>query len=74
MEESELKQYYAIVTDYWRTFKTYIQIASDDDDWWTKVIQAVREMSAKYDNCPFALDMARTVINELERRMRGDKR
>ena len=70
MQNTELLKYRDIMTDYWRTFKTYIQIASDDDAWWTKVIQSVHDMSAKYDNCPFALDMARTVINELERRVR----
>ena len=74
MTNDDLRQYHAIMTDFWQVFKAGAADMQDTDDWWTKVIQAVREMSAKYDNHPFALDMARTVINELERRVRGGKR
>ena len=70
MANDDLIKYHAVLTDFWHVFKAEAASMQDTDDWWTKVIQSVHDMSAKYDNCPFALDMARTVINELERRVR----
>lgn len=66
--------YYRFFVDVWRYFKRYYQSAEDTDTWWEQVIQDANDLCRKYKEHSFTIAVIGAVFDELERRVRGDRR
>lgn len=70
MSENELREYYNILTDYWRLFKKYSNLVNDEA-YWEELVNQVEEFRRKYPG-EFPKELAYALVHELERRSRKD--
>ncbi len=66
----ELRRIYNLFTDCWRFYKKYVDV-KDTDEFWESVIAESGELSKKYDNDRFAIELMAAVIKKLDRRAKG---
>ncbi len=64
----ELKRIYNLFSDCWRFFKKHIVDVQDTDQYWEKIIAESGELSKKYDNERFAIELMAAVVKELDRK------
>lgn len=66
MNNEELKQKYDMFTDCWKFYKKYADV-KEDDAYWEAVVNESNEISKKYGECKFIINLVLAVIDELER-------
>lgn len=70
MSENELREYYNILTEYWRLFKKYSNLVNDEA-YWEELVNQVEEFKKKYPG-EYPKELVYTLVHELERRSRKD--
>jgi len=74
MTESELKKYYAIITDAWQLFKKNSS-PRGDDEFWTNLLQETDALHTQHGQTIFSERILNTVLNEIEQIYKhGDNR
>ncbi len=64
--EEELKRKYDMITDTWKLYRRFADIR-EDDEYWTQLVDESCQITRKYGECKFIIDLVSAVLNELER-------
>lgn len=57
--------------DYWDFCKKHWEV-TDTDEWWDEAAEGLKELTKKYGNTRFVLDLGLAVWGHLERQVKGE--
>ncbi len=66
--DGELRRIYNLFSDCWSFSKKHIVDVQDTDQYWEKVIAESKELSKKYNNDRFAIELMAAVVKKLDRK------
>lgn len=64
--DEKLKNVYGMFTDAWKFYKKYANV-QQSDEYWKTLIDESRQITEKYNNSKFIIDLIVAVRNEIER-------
>ena len=64
--DEELKTVWGMLTDAWKFYKKYANV-QQSDEYWKTLIDESRQITEKYNNSKFIIDLIVAVRNEIER-------
>lgn len=64
--EEELKRKYDMLTDTWKLYRKFADV-KEDDEYWKQLVDESCQITRKYGECRFIINLVSAVMNELER-------
>ena len=67
MKAGDCMNYFEAYKDVWNFHKKYIEIVSDNDEFWNAVTEDARALAKEYQECDFIKNLVLNEIDEFER-------